>query len=71
MQQINSFAFFMLATFFLGNKANPILLTLPQAKAAMFTLANFLQSWQIRPVPALTFSLAPFHSPDKQNAPDK
>lgn len=61
----------MLAAFFLRNKANPALPTLPQAKAATFIPANLLQSWRIQPMPASTSSLIPFHSPDKQNVLDE
>lgn len=71
VKQINSSASSVLATSSSGNKANPTSPTLPQAKAAAFILANPLQSQRIRPMPALTSSLAFSHSLDKQNALDE
>lgn len=57
MQQINSFAFFVLAMFSSENKANPALPILSQTKAAAFIPANLLKFWQIRSVPTPTSTL--------------
>ena len=68
VKQIN---FSVLTTSSSGNKANPASPTPPQANATTFIPANPLQSQRIWPVLAPTSSLAPSHSPNKQEASDK
>ena len=71
VQQINSSTSSMLASSFPGSKATLLSVTLLQTKAAAFIPANPPQFRWIRPMSALTSSLVPSCSRDKQDALDE